>query len=71
MRAQMPKVNSETLFAYKAPLPPIKLQRHFAAKAEAVRSIAARQSAALAAAQSTFDVLLQRAFLPNSSYSLP
>lgn len=62
MRAQMPKVNRETLFAYKAPLPPIELQRHFAAKVNAVRGIAAQQTAALAAAQATFDALLHQSF---------
>ena len=64
MRAQMPKVNRETLFAYKAPLPPIELQHKFAAKAEAVRAIAAQQSAALATAQATFDALLHQFFQP-------
>lgn len=62
MRAQMPKVNRETLFAYKAPLPPIDLQRQFACKVEAVRAIAAQQSDALATAQATFEALLHQLF---------
>lgn len=62
MRAQMPKVNRETLFAYKAPLPPIELQRDFAAKVDAVRGIAAQQAAALATAKATFDALLHQSF---------
>ena len=62
MRAQMPKVNRETLFAYKAPLPPIDLQYQFAAKVEAVRAIATQQTAGLTTAQATFDALLHQAF---------
>lgn len=48
----------------KLPLyvPPIDLQHQFAAKAEAVRGIIARQTAALVTAQATFDALLHRAF---------
>ena len=62
MRAQMPKVNRETLFAYKAPLPPVELQRNFAEKAGAVRGIAAQQAAALTTAEATFDALLHQSF---------
>jgi type I restriction enzyme S subunit len=62
MRAQMPKVNRQTLFAYEAPLPPIELQRKFAAKAGAVRSIATQQAISMAIAQATFDALLSGSF---------
>jgi len=70
-QAAQKNINLEILRNLPVPIPPIDLQRHFAAKAEAVRSIAARQSAALATAQSTFDALLHRAFSPDSSYFLP
>ena len=43
-------------------IPPIALQRQFAAKAGAVRGIAAQQTAALATAQATFDALLHQSF---------
>ena len=43
-------------------LPPIGLQRQFAAKADAIRSIAAQQAIALATAQATFDALLHQSF---------
>lgn len=43
-------------------VPPVDLQRQFAAKAEAVRGIAAQQTVALATAQATFDALLHRSF---------
>lgn len=42
--------------------PPIALQRQFAAKADAIRAIAAQQTTALATAQATFDALLHQAF---------
>ena len=42
--------------------PPIALQRQFAAKADAIRAIAAQQTAALATAQATFDALLHQSF---------
>ena len=58
----MKNISQAKLKLLRLPIPPIDLQRHFAAKAEAVRGIAARQSAALATAQSTFDALLHRAF---------
>jgi len=56
------RISMGRLRELKAPVPPIELQRHFAAKVEAVRSIAAQQSAALATSQSTFAALLHRAF---------
>lgn len=58
----MKNISQAKLKLLRLPIPPIELQRDFAAKAEAVRSIAAQQSAALATAQSTFAALLHRAF---------
>lgn len=55
-------LNLSMIKELEVPLPPLDLQRQFAAKAEAVRGIAARQTAALATAQATFDALLHRAF---------
>ncbi|WP_395642393.1 restriction endonuclease subunit S [Rudaea sp.] len=57
-----PNLNVPTIAAIPVPVPPVELQHQFAAKAEAVRSIAAQQSVALATAQSTFATLLHRAF---------
>lgn len=57
-----PNINVPTIAAIPVPLPPLDLQHQFAAKAEAVRGIAARQSTAFATAQATFDALLHRAF---------
>ena len=62
VRAQMPKLNRETLFAYRFPVPPLKLQQQFADQSAAVRSIQAQQSAATAKAQSSFDALLAGVF---------
>lgn len=61
-QAAQKNINLEILRKLPVPVPPLALQRHFAAQAEAVRGIAVRQSAALAVAQSTFDALLHRAF---------
>lgn len=55
-------INQQDVRAFRVPLPPLDLQRQFAAKGEAVRSIIARQTAALATAQATFDALLHRVF---------
>lgn len=49
-RAQMPKLNRETLFAYCFPLPPISLQESFAAEANNLRSIVTQQEHSLATA---------------------
>lgn len=57
-----PNINVPTIAAIPVPLPPLDLQCQFAAKAEAVRSLVARQTAALATAQTAFDALLHRAF---------
>lgn len=65
----MPNISKERLRGLTIEVPPIELQRHFAAKTEAVRSIAAQQSAALSTAQSTFAALLHRAFTARSDGS--
>lgn len=62
VRAQMPKLNRETLFAYRFPVPPLELQLQFAEKVAAVRSIQTQQSVATAKAQAAFDALLATAF---------
>lgn len=55
-------INQQDVKALRFSLPPIELQRQFAAKAEAVRGIASQQATALATAQATFDALLHRSF---------
>lgn len=55
-------INQQDVKALRFSLPPIELQRQFAAKADAVRGIAAQQTAALATAQATFDALLHQFF---------
>lgn len=57
-----PSIRKTTIEAWRIPLPPVDLQRQFAAKADAVRGIAAQQTAALATAQATFDALLHQSF---------
>jgi len=57
-------INTKELKRLPCSVPPIELQRQFAAKADAVRGIAAQQTAALATAQATFDALLHRSFSP-------
>ncbi len=58
-------INKTQLSAFPIVVPPLELQRQFAAKAEAIRAIAAQQAAALATAQAAFDALLQRSFAPR------
>lgn len=55
-------LNLSMIKELEVPIPPLDLQHQFVAKAEAVRGIAAHQTAALATAQATFDALLHRAF---------
>lgn len=62
IRAQMPKLNRETLFAYQFPVPSINTQDQFSARAVDVRSIQTQQSAATATAQASFDALLAQVF---------
>lgn len=61
-QAAQKNINLNILRNLPVPVPPVDLQHQFAAKAEAVRGIIARQTAALATAQATFDALLHRAF---------
>ena len=61
-QAAQKNINLEILRNLPVPVPPIELQRQFAAKADAVRGIAAQQTAALATAQATFDALLHQSF---------
>jgi len=61
-QAAQKNINLEILRNLPVPVPPIELQRQFAAKADAVRGIAAQQAAALTTAQATFDALLHRSF---------
>lgn len=61
-RAQMPKVNRETLFAYEHPLPPLSLQKVFAERVQAVGSIAEQQASATNGAELSFQSLLARSF---------
>jgi type I restriction enzyme S subunit len=58
----MKNISQAKLKTLPVAVPPIGVQYQFAAKAEAVRSIVARQTAALATAQATFDALLHQAF---------
>ena len=55
-------LNLSMIKELEVPLPPLELQRAFAAKVDAVRGIAAQQDAALATAQATFDALLHQSF---------
>lgn len=58
----MKNISQAKLKILELPVPPIELQRQFAAKAAAVRGIASQQAAALATAQATFDALLHQSF---------
>jgi type I restriction enzyme S subunit len=61
-RAQMPKVNRETLFAYQHPMPPIRLQEEFASRVQQVSSILLRQEEALATSEQAFNAQLRQSF---------
>ena len=61
-RAQMPKVNRETLFAYEHPMPPLSQQQVFAKRAQQIASIAKQQGDATSKAEATFQALLSREF---------
>jgi type I restriction enzyme S subunit len=65
VRAQMPKLNRETLFAYRFPLPPTTLQTRFAQFAEQVESVECQQADALQQAEAAFSSLLARVFASN------
>lgn len=62
VRAQMPKLNRQTLFAYNFPVPPVQLQKDFSERANFIYSIQSQQAAATATAQATFDALLSQVF---------
>jgi type I restriction enzyme, S subunit len=62
VRAQMPKLNRQTLFAYQFPVPAIELQERFSERANFAYSIQSQQTAATAMAQATFDSLLSQMF---------
>jgi len=62
VRAQMPKLNRDTLFAYQLPVPPIEIQEQFTEKATAIRSIQSQQVAATEKAEATFAALLAQVF---------
>jgi len=62
VRAQMPKLNRETLFGYRYPLPPMAVQTRFVQLAEQVESIERQQSEALKRSEAAFQALLSRAF---------
>lgn len=62
VRAQMPKLNRQTLFTYQFPVPPIKLQEQFSDHAGVINSIQFQQLAATVTAQATFDALLAHVF---------
>lgn len=61
-RAQMPKVNRKTLFAYEHPMPPITLQEAFANRMQDVNSIQRQQESALAQSELVFASLLGKSF---------
>ncbi|CAM8667949.1 HsdS Restriction endonuclease S subunits [Comamonadaceae bacterium] len=61
-RAQMPKVNRETLFAYEHPMPPITLQEAFAKRMQDVNSIQRQQESALGQSELVFASLLEKMF---------
>lgn len=57
-------INQQDVKSLPVALPPLDVQRSFAANADAMESILRQQTAALAKAQSTFDALLAQAFAP-------
>lgn len=61
-QAAQKNINLEILRNLPVPVPPIELQRQFAAKTDAVRGIATQQATALVTAQATFDALLHQSF---------
>jgi type I restriction enzyme S subunit len=54
VRAQMPKLNRDTLFSHRFPLPPLDLQQKFACIAHSIDAIEAAQAAATAQAEDLF-----------------
>lgn len=58
-------INQQDVKSLLVALPPLDVQRAFAANADAMESIQRQQTTALAKAQSTFDALLAQAFAPT------
>lgn len=58
-------INQQDVKSLPVALPPLDVQRAFAANADAMESILRQQTTALAKAQSTFDALLAQAFTPT------
>jgi type I restriction enzyme S subunit len=66
VRAQLPKINRESLFAFRFRLPPARLQGEFASRVEQIRSILSQQYAATKKARAAFEALLARVFASGS-----
>jgi type I restriction enzyme, S subunit len=62
VRAQMPKLNRETLFAFRFPVPPVGLQLRYAEIVASIRSIQIQQDMATATAQKNMDALMAKLF---------
>ncbi len=58
-------INQQDVKSLPVALPPLDVQRTFAANADAMESILRQQTTALAKAQATFDALLAQAFAPT------
>lgn len=58
----MKNISQAKLKTLRLPIPPVELQRKFAAKVEILRAVGAQQINALATSQATFDALLYQAF---------
>lgn len=61
-RAQMPKVNRESLFAYRHPMPPFRFQEVFASRVKEVNSILGGLDSSLAKSEQVLNTLLGRLF---------
>lgn len=61
-RAQMPKVNRKTLFAYEHPMPPFRLQEVFARRVKEINSILVGLDNSLTRSEQVFNALLGRLF---------
>lgn len=62
VRAQMPKLNREALFAYQFPIPPIAVQKEFERLVADICSIQSQQNGAIEKSEATFNALLSQAF---------
>lgn len=70
VRAQMPKLNRETLFSFTFPLPPAAIQKKFSVLSEQVQSVLGQQVTASAKAEAIFTALLSRVFSADGLRSL-